>query len=1007
MKESSFKTTGIFNGNSIFARVFIPIMALLIFQAAIYGVIFWRGNVIDHIEQNAIDIFNEHAVNSSQNMNINLSHIAQSLHEDTELITADIEEAIKSYNLDYDDVFINYYLNQRLLLDTAPRLLNMLNHSDVNGIFMILDGPLNSASFPDTPPRAGIYLRRSDLNVVVGDNGHILLERGISRLSRELNVARDVGWEAGYSFSDGQSAENDFFFSPINAARSQGAKEKSSFYGKWCGCYSFFEDNSPALSYSVPIITEDGSVIGVLGMDINLSTLTSLMPYQNLSHNGEAAYILGLSTDNGESYSYCASNGPIYRYHFADAQYISPDSRLEDNSDIFRLSDSHGCSFFGVEKPLSLYKEDTPFANERWALIGLAQSDVLFYFSKRLSDLAAVSLLITLAVGFAGIWLVAKLFTAPISRLIQQLRTSNPLERIYLRKIGINEIDELTVSIENLSTRIADSSERIARIFSIAPTAIGVFEYDRRSPSVFCSSGLCRLLNWHETSENEYVFIDRHEFESRLIAIDKNLLRTKQMQFSVTTDSKATRWLRADTVSEGSSVIGAITDITEEIAAKRRIEFERDYDTLTGLYNLRAFTSKYNSIFAADKLETACLIMWDLDNLKHINDTYGHDFGDRYIQTFAQCLELFSEYNALVARRSGDEFYVFLHGHESKDEINDIIASIWEKISAQSILLPDGSRYRIRVSGGIAWCPEDTSDRDELLRFADFAMYSAKHGLKGSISGFDLHAYRDNAHILDGYEVISGLIEGELVRFAMQPIVSAKDGSVYGYEMLMRPQIPGESYSPLDILKMAQIHSKLYHIERLSFFKGMQTFVEHIIFKSIPENSRVFLNSLANQSLSAKDIEAFENSFAKYLNRIVIEITEGEQASDEYSVRKTTRANKWSAGIAIDDYGTGYNSESTLIALHPDIVKVDMSILRGIDKDTNRQTMLESLISYAQRFDVAILAEGIETEQELETVIARGVDYIQGYYVSRPEFDPAPISQSVVNKITELAQKYS
>ncbi len=1007
MKEHRFKMAGIFNGRSIFARVFIPIMALLVFQAVIYMTIFWRENVIDHIEQNALDIFNEHAVNSSQNLNINLSHISQSLLEDTTLLTGEIESLIKNYGLNCDDVFINYHLNQRLLLETAPKLLTMLNHSDANGIFLIFDGPLNSASFPKTSPRAGIYLRRENRDVISSDNSHLSLVRGMSSLSGELNVARDICWEAGFMFPNEQTDETEYFFSPINAARSSGANEKSSFYGKWCGGYSISQDGRPVMSYSVPIITSDGSVIGILGMDINLSTLASLMPYENLSHNGEAAYFLGTSTDNGASYCYSASNGPTYRYHFAGTYFIYPDARLESNSDIFRLTDREGCSFFGVEKPLSLYRDGTPFSNERWALIGLAKSDVLFYFSKRLSKVAAVSLLITLAVGFVGVLLVVQLFTAPIRRLVQQLRTGNPMERIYLRKIGINEIDELTVSIENLSTRIADSSERIARIFSIAPTAIGVFEYDRRSPSVFCSAGLCRLLNWRETSEKEYVFIDRHEFESRLIAIDRNLLQTKQMQFSITVDSKTTRWLRADTVSEGSSVIGAITDITEEIAAKRRIEFERDYDTLTGLFNLRAFTSKYNGIFAAGKLETACLVMWDLDNLKHINDTYGHDFGDRYIRAFAQCLELFSEYNSLVARRSGDEFYVFLYGYESKEEINDIIAAIWDKIAAQSILLPDGSRYRIRVSGGIAWYPEDTSDRDELLRFADFAMYNAKHSLKGSISGFDLHAYRDNAHIIDGYEVISNLIEGELVRFAMQPIVSAKDGSVYGYEMLMRPQIPGENYSPLDILKMAQIHSKLYHIERLSFFKGMQTFVEHIIFKTIPENSHVFLNSLANQTLSADDIEKFEISFAKYLDRIVIEITEGEQDSDEYSVRKTVRANKWSAGIAIDDYGTGYNSESTLIALHPDIVKVDMSILRGIDKDTNRQTMLESLISYAQRFDVAILAEGIETEQELETVISRGVDYIQGYYVAKPSFDPAPIPRHISDKIAELAQKYS
>ena len=172
-------------------------------------------------------------------------------------------------------------------------------------------------------------------------------------------------------------------------------------------------------------------------------------------------------------------------------------------------------------------------------------------------------------------------------------------------------------------------------------------------------------------------------------------------------------------------------------------------------------------------------------------------------------------------------------------------------------------------------------------------------------------------------------------------------------------------------------------------------------------DSRVFLNSIANQTLTAEDIARFESTFSKYLDRIVIEITESEPDNEEYSLGKVERAHKWNAGIAIDDYGSGYNSESTLITLQPDIVKVDMTILRGIDKDPNRQTMLESLISYARKAGVAVLAEGIETEQELETVIARGVDYIQGYYVAKPSFEPKPIPDAVIKKITEIADRRS
>lgn len=1004
MQKNRFGRLGVFSGRSIFSRVFIPIMALLIIQAALYSIVFWRGNVIKHIEQNAFDIFNEHTVNSSQNMQNNLTRISASLEENADVLSALIEGIITGSEHTCSDVFTDSDLNQKIISDISPTLVNILHRNDINGIFVVLDGPLTRAPFPEESPRAGIYIRNLNGGMVSSDNSNLLLERGLPEISRKLGIALDTFWTAGFEFDDEESKAGEFFFDPINAARSNSGMGKPAYYGKWCGCYSMSESDIEICSYSIPLITKNKTVIGVVGMDVTRHSLLEMMPYQNLSKDGNSAYFLGITRDGGASYQRAADNGSIYKYHFGNSDYIRPEQHYASHPDIFKTTDPEGCSFFGVAKPLRLYNSNTPFENEQWALIGLSPQDVLFAFSKYISNAAMLSLMLSLMVGIVGIWMVAHLFTTPIRNLVQELRTSNPWERIYLRRLGIAEIDELTASIENLSTQIADTSERTARIFSIAPIPIGVFEYNRRTSAVFCSIGLCKLLNWPEVSDKDYIFLDRHDFESRITEINRNLLQSEHLQFSIALKDKTTRWLRSDIVEQDNIIVGAVTDITDQIASKRRMEYERDYDPLTNLYNLRAFTSRFNQLFAAEDLQSACLIMWDLDNLKHINDTYGHDFGDRYIKAFSECLELFSEHNALVARRSGDEFYTFIYGYPSADEINDIIESVWYEMESKSISLPDGSRYRIRVSGGIAWYPTDTNDRDDLLRFADFAMYQAKHNLKGTIKGFDRRAYLDNVHIIDGYEVISGLIEGELVRFAMQPIVSARDGSIFGYEMLMRPQIPGD-YSPLDILKMAQTHSKLYHIERISLFKGMHTFIEQVIYKKIPENALVFVNSIANQILNDEDMERFETTFTKYLDKIVIEITEGEQDIDEFSRRKSEIAGRWNAKIAVDDYGSGYNSESMLIEMHPDIVKVDMSILHGIDKDQNRQIMLESLISYAKKFNVAVLAEGIETQQELETVIARGVDYIQGYFVANPSFEPHPISAEVVKAITEAAKK--
>jgi EAL domain-containing protein (putative c-di-GMP-specific phosphodiesterase class I) len=109
----------------------------------------------------------------------------------------------------------------------------------------------------------------------------------------------------------------------------------------------------------------------------------------------------------------------------------------------------------------------------------------------------------------------------------------------------------------------------------------------------------------------------------------------------------------------------------------------------------------------------------------------------------------------------------------------------------------------------------------------------------------------------------------------------------------------------------------------------------------------------------------------------------------------------WNALIALDDFGTGYNSEYALITMHPDIIKIDRSIIEGCDKDISKYTMIRNLVKIARENNVKVLAEGIETRSEMETVIRCGADYLQGYYLSRPVFEPNGISEKVKKEITE------
>lgn len=464
------------------------------------------------------------------------------------------------------------------------------------------------------------------------------------------------------------------------------------------------------------------------------------------------------------------------------------------------------------------------------------------------------------------------------------------------------------------------------------------------------------------------------------------------------------RWVRLTFLKEGEQTLGAITDVSKEMAEKRKIEYERDYDILTNLYNRRAFAANMERLFETPEvLGTAALLMWDLDNLKFVNDNYGHDSGDRYIEAFARCLSSFLSEQSLVARRSGDEFYVFLYGYQSKEKIRQVIRKVWTQIGHTTFLLA-GKDFKIRVSGGLAWYPDDASSYEELIRYADFAMYSVKHSEKGSIQEFERTSYQADSFLVRGQEELNRLIDHRLVRFAYQPVLEVATGSVYGYELLMRSQVEALR-SPVDVLRLARAQSKLYQIERITWFEAMASFSQQIKAGRIRPGERAFINSIANQSLTGSDITALEDLYGPYLARVVLEVTEQEPWDNERTRFKIRTAKRWGGQLAIDDFGSGYNSESLLIFLSPDIVKVDIAIVHDIDRDGDRLSLLQNLLSYAHSRGIKVLAEGVETRAEMETLVAQGVDYLQGYYVARPQLEVAPVEPEVLRAVQAARKK--
>ena len=404
-----------------------------------------------------------------------------------------------------------------------------------------------------------------------------------------------------------------------------------------------------------------------------------------------------------------------------------------------------------------------------------------------------------------------------------------------------------------------------------------------------------------------------------------------------------------------------------------------------------------------DTLRHAALMMTDLDNLKTINDTYGHDWGDVYLRQTAHSLQQGSPSGTVVARLSGDEFLLLFYGYETREALRADIKKLEENFAQSSATLPDGKRLCIRMSGGVAWYPEDALDLETLKKYADFAMYEVKHSTKGEVREFDMERYRAGVYAMEQRSDFEKLIRERRVDYHFQPIVSAHDGHVVAYEALMRPQLP-TLRSPLTVMQLASEMGRLYDIEKLTFFRACECYEELEAAGKLDADALIFVNSIASVSLSDEDWASYCEAHSAILPKLVVEITEEEEMNERELERK--RNVPGSTGVfALDDYGSGYSNGNSLLTIAPKYVKVDIAIIRGIDTDADKQQFLMTLIDYAHPRGVQVLAEGVETLSELRKVLEMGVDLLQGYCLAPPAAEPGAIDEKAAEVIAEVERQ--
>ncbi len=432
-------------------------------------------------------------------------------------------------------------------------------------------------------------------------------------------------------------------------------------------------------------------------------------------------------------------------------------------------------------------------------------------------------------------------------------------------------------------------------------------------------------------------------------------------------------------------VAGSLTDITARREQEERIRFLAYHDSLTGLLNRAGFSDALTEFVAAARLEgrIGAVFLLDLDNFKLVNDSRGHAFGDELLRDVAARLKAALPQDAAVARLGGDEFAAAF----SLKEFNQYI--FWAERFMSLFDRPAfvmGTQVMVSCSLGIAQL-SGGSTADELLRKADTALHSAKSA--GKMTWRVYERYMQEA-ILRRTRVESelhrALTAGEFV-LHYQPQLCLATGRIVGFEALLRwARGGGELVSPLDFIPVAEETGLIVPIGEWVLRTACR--FGHLAAERLGDNIRISVNVSPRQISQADFVTRIccileEENFPP--NLLEIEITETATIdSYELTVSKLRSLRAKGIRVALDDFGTGYSSLTYLSRLPADTLKIDKSFLREADVNPTAGAIIGTIVGLAHRINLAVVAEGVETQPQRQILANLGCDLAQGFLFSRP-----------------------
>lgn len=722
---------------SIKNRIFFPTISLVVIQLFLLLCIYLFGGLTKAIDDQSWSNLGRGAENQQNYLRNKMIREWGNIENYQSVIVNKMEEYLDSRSLDPETVLKDSELADKLIMDNSDLMVEMLRETKSTGAYIILNQLDRNKCNMELP---AFYVRDLDPDSGAVNNADLQIQIALPKITRRLEISLASEWSARIHLNEDYFENLDFFYVPYEDAKENSGKDTTD-YGYWSGLFVMGKSGDRILTYSIPLIVKN-EVIGILGIDVSESELEEALRMNTDYHTKDSCIILGkISGEKGNVIQVVKDYGRLFSYNFGTAKKIGCHQLKEDQYHLDNEKRS-GDTVCASLSPLQVYSKNSVHYNDRWVIAACENASTLFEASDNVKWFLICMTVGTLLLMILVVNIASKRITEPIRRVVADFGSLDVSKKFDIQPTNIEELDELLSAFARVKELSEEYARKVSDMIEITNLPLGIFEYHREKNVVFYSKSLFPVLEWGE-DDRENSVMEGDIFIERFETVRKTLVDEEKSVYLINRPDGSKKWLSIHLEEKTDCTIGAVIDVTNEVMEKEKISHERDYDMLTGLLNRRAFRKK---VFALTELakerQVGAVIMADTDNLKYVNDTYGHEVGDSYLERIAQCLKEFEKYGGICGRRSGDEFYFFLYGFQSKEEIREIVAKVWDHLNTTYLMLPDHQEFRLRCSAGIAWYPEDHENMDTLIRYADFAMYLAKQSCKGSYVEFEPDAYR-------------------------------------------------------------------------------------------------------------------------------------------------------------------------------------------------------------------------------------------------------------------------